>query len=62
MIDPITKKKIDARELLADIDKCKRHVEAAPDEETEIAYLEVLRKWKIKFARAVGAKPPKEWL
>jgi hypothetical protein len=58
MIDPITKQPIRAKDLCDGIKKIKAHIEAAPDEATEIAYRGVLQKWQDKLAQVLKANPP----
>ena len=53
MTDPITGDPITPEMLAADLAKIRRHIELAPDEQTEIAYREVYRKWMAKFSKVV---------
>lgn len=56
MFDRADKKLQTARQLAADLKLCDRHIQAAQDPATRQAFIETKRKWKTKFAQAVGAR------
>ena len=56
MNDPITGDPITAEMLIEDLKKIRRHIELAPDEESEIAYRKVYEKWIAKFGKVIKVR------